>query len=63
MLCEGEEVDAATMEKWLTDEDCVYSTETKGVMDMANFMAEEGFLENEGPKTFSDLAFDNVKGN
>ena len=51
------------MEKWLTDKDCVYSTETKGVMDMANFMAEEGFLENEGPKDFSDLAFDNVKGN
>lgn len=63
MLCEAEDVDAATMEKWLTDKDCVYSTETKGVMDMANFMAEEGFLENEGPKDFSDLAFDNVKGN
>ncbi len=63
MLCEAEDVDAATMEKWLTDKDCVYSTETKGVMDMANFMAEEGFLENEGPKEFSDLAFDNVKGN
>lgn len=63
MLCEAEDVDAATMEKWLTDKDCVYSTETKGVMDMANFMAEEGFLENEGPKGFSDLAFDNVKGN
>lgn len=63
MLCEAEDVDAATMEKWLMDKDCVYSTETKGVMDMANFMAEEGFLENEGPKDFSDLAFDNVKGN
>lgn len=63
MLCEAEDVDAVTMEKWLTDKDCVYSTETKGVMDMANFMAEEGFLENEGPKDFSDLAFDNVKGN
>lgn len=63
MLCEAEDVDAATMEKWLTDKDCAYSTETKGVMDMANFMAEEGFLENEGPKDFSDLAFDNVKGN
>lgn len=63
MLCEAEDVDAATMEKWLTDKDCVYSTETKGVMDMANFMAQEGFLENEGPKDFRDLAFDNVKGN
>lgn len=63
MLCEAEDVDAATMEKWLKDKDCVYSTETKGVMDMAKFMDEEGFLENDGPKEFSDLAFDNVKGN
>ena len=63
MLCEAEDVDAATMEKWLKDKDCVYSTETKGVMDMAKFMDEEGFLENDGPKDFSDLAFDNVKGN
>lgn len=63
MLCEAEDVDAATMEKWLKDKDCVYSTETKGVMDMAKFMDEEGFLEKDGPKEFSDLAFDNVKGN
>ena len=63
MLCEAEDVDAATMETWLNDKDCVYSTETKGVMDMATFMDKEGFLENDGPDSFSDLAFDNVKGN
>lgn len=63
MLCEAEDVDAATMETWLKDEDCVYSTETKGLMDFANFMAENDFLENEGPSDISDLVFDNVKGN
>ncbi len=63
MLCEAEDVDAETMEKWLNDSDCVYTSETKGIMDMATFMEEEGFLENDGPDSFSDLAFDNVKGN
>ncbi len=63
MLCENEDVDAATMLKWLNDKSCVYTTETKGVMDFANFMAENGFLENDGPKDLSDLAFDNVTGN
>lgn len=62
MLCEAEDVDAATMLEWLNDPACVYSTETKGVMDMANFMAENDFLENEGPSSMSDLAFDNVVG-
>lgn len=63
MLCEAEDVDAATMLEWLNDPACVYSTETKGVMDMANFMAENDFLENEEPSSMSDLAFDNVVGN
>jgi len=30
---------------------------------MANFMAEEGFLEVDGPESIADMAFDNVKGN
>ena len=63
MLCEAEDVDAATMLEWLNDPACVYSTETKGVMDMADFMAENDFLENEGPSSLSDLAFNNVVGN
>lgn len=63
MLCENEEVDAETMLEWLNDSACSYSTELKGVMDMANFMAEEGFLEVDGPSDISDLVFDNVKGN
>lgn len=63
LLCAAEDVDAATMLEWLNDPACVYSTETKGVMEMADFMSQNDFLENEGPGSMSDLAFDNVKGN
>ncbi|MCB6992380.1 NrtA/SsuA/CpmA family ABC transporter substrate-binding protein [bacterium 210820-DFI.6.37] len=63
MLCESEDVDAATMQEWLEDDDCVYSMETKGLMDFANFMAENDFLENDGPESIDDLVFDNVEGN
>ena len=63
LLCEDEGVDADTMLEWLNDPACIYDTELKGVMDMANFMAEEGFLEVDGAEDISDLAFDGVKGN
>ncbi len=62
MLCENEDVDAATMLEWLNDPACQYSTELKGVMDMAGFMDKNGFLEVDGASSISDLAFDNVKG-
>ena len=39
-----------------------YATETKGVYDLAVFMAENGFIE-KAPEKFYDLAFDNVSGN
>lgn len=58
-----EDVDADTLVGWMNDPACVYSPELKGVMDMANFMAEEGFLEVDGPESIADMAFDNVKGN
>ncbi len=63
MLCENEGVNAETMLSWLNDPACSFMTETKGVMDMATFMAENDFLENEGPASIEDLAFENVKGN
>lgn len=63
LLCENEDVDAETMLQWLNDPACVYSVETKGVLDMAKFMAANGFLENDAPESLSDIAFDNVKGN
>ncbi|MDO4544573.1 MAG: ABC transporter substrate-binding protein [Bacillota bacterium] len=63
LLCEEHDVDAETMLQWLNDPACVYSTEVKGIMDMANFMGENGFLEHDTPGSLSDLAFDNVVGN
>lgn len=62
ILCENEDVSAETMLKWLNDPACSYSTELKGVMTMAKFMDENGFLEVDGPKSIGDLKFDNVKG-
>lgn len=47
---------------WLTDDASVFSSKLQGVMDLSNFMVEEGFLEN-GPKDISEVAFDNVEGN
>lgn len=39
-----------------------YSTETKGIYDLAVFMAENGFID-KAPESFQDLAFENVTGN
>lgn len=58
-----EDVDTATLVSWMKDPACVYDTKLRGVMDMAAFMAEEGFLETEAPKSISDIAFENVEGN
>ena len=60
ITCEYNGNDAATELKYM--ESGYYSTETKGVYDLAVFMAEYGFIDN-APKSFSDLAFDNVSGN
>lgn len=62
MLCENEGVTADVMLEWLKDPACSYSTETKGVMDMASFMSEEGFIDS-CPDSFDVMAFENVKGN
>ena len=62
LLCENEGVDEATMLSWLQDPACGYATETVGVLSMAQFMAENGFLD-VAPQSFSDLAFENVLGN
>ncbi len=62
LLCENEGVDEATMLSWLQDPACGYSTETVGVMQMALFMAENGFLDT-APESFSDLTFDQTVGN
>lgn len=62
LLAPNEEVDEATMLAWLSDPACNYFTDLRGVMDMANFMVEAGFIE-KGPSQISDLAYENVTGN
>lgn len=39
-----------------------YSEETVGIYELAQFMAEEGFLET-APKDYETLVYENVKGN
>lgn len=60
LTCEFNGNDVDTELKYM--EQGYYSTETKGVYDLAVFMAENGFIETT-PKDFYDLAFENVKGN
>ena len=60
LTCEFNGNDAGTELKYM--EQGHYSTETKGIYDLAVFMAENGFIEMT-PKDFYDLAFENVKGN
>ena len=40
----------------------VYSADTKGLFDLASFMYENAFIEND-PQSYENLVFDNVKGN
>ena len=58
----NEGVSAEVMLTWLNDPACRYSGETKGVMEMAHFMVDEGFAEGV-LEDFPQLAYDNVKGN
>lgn len=47
---------------WMADERSNYTTKLQGVMDLSNFMVEEGFLE-KGPSDISEIVYDNVEGN
>ncbi|MBQ2802173.1 MAG: ABC transporter substrate-binding protein [Lachnospiraceae bacterium] len=60
LTCEFNGNDVDTELKYM--EQGHYSTETKGIYDLAVFMAGNGFIETT-PKDFYDLAFENVKGN
>ena len=61
LLSAGYDASADEILEWMSDPRSSYSTELRGVMDMANFMVEEGFLEN-GPASIKDIAYDEVKG-
>lgn len=63
ILAAAEELRPAEYQTWLENEDTVFSTECKGVMQVTKFMEENGFMDYDAPESFSDLAFDNVKGN
>lgn len=62
LLCVNEDVSAEVMLGWLNNTGSVYSVETKGVTDMADFMERADFLTTAAPK-FEDMVFDNVNGN
>ena len=52
------------IQEWMADNRSSYISELKGVLDLAQFMGEEGFLDQDKvPAQLSDIAFDNVKGN
>lgn len=61
LLAPYQEVAPETMRAWLSDPACGYGTALVGVMQMADFMAREGFIP-EGPASIADLAYDNVQG-
>ena len=63
ILAEAEDLRASEYQTWLENEDTVFSTECKGIMEVTKFMDENGFLDYDAPESFRDLAFDNVKGN
>lgn len=60
VLAEKEDVDAETMLSWMNDPGCVYDMKLPGVMDMATFMAEAGFIEN-APESFEAIATDSAR--
>jgi NitT/TauT family transport system substrate-binding protein len=45
---------------YLNDKDTAYSQEVTGIMELAKFMTDEGFLEKEPPAELSGLCFDGV---
>lgn len=62
ILAKGYDASAEEILTWMNDSRSKYDTKLQGVMELANFMVEEGFLE-EGPQDISEIAFDNVEGN
>lgn len=61
LVAEGYDASAEEILTWISDERSSYSPELKGIMNMCNFMVEEGFIEN-GPASISDLVYEGVAG-
>lgn len=62
ILAKDYDASAEEILTWMNDEASGYTTKLQGIMNLADFMVEEGFLE-EGPSDISELVYDNVEGN
>lgn len=62
ILAKDYDASAEEILTWMNDEASGYTTKLQGIMNLANFMVEEGFLE-EGPSDISEIVYDNVEGN
>ena len=60
ILCKKEDVTAETMQEWLQDPGCVYDMKLPGVMDMANFMAENDFVDS-APESFEAITTESTR--
>lgn len=60
MLAQKQDVDAADMLDWMNKPGCVFDMKIPGVMDMAQFMADAGFIEN-APESFEAITFESAR--
>ncbi len=60
ILAEKQDVEASQVLEWMSDPACVFDTKLPGVMDMANFMAEEGFIE-KAPESFEAITTESAR--
>ena len=60
ILCQKEDVTAETMLDWMQDPGCVYDMKLPGVMDMANFMAENDFAD-KAPESFEAITTESAR--
>lgn len=60
ILCEKEDVTAETMLEWMQDPGCAFDSKLPGVMDMAQFMEEAGFIE-QAPESFEAITTEDAR--
>lgn len=60
ILCEKEDVSAETMLEWMQDPGCAFDMKLPGLMDMAEFMEEAGFIE-EAPESFEAITTESAR--
>lgn len=60
ILCEKDDVSAETMLEWMQDPGCAFDMKLPGLMDMAEFMEEAGFIE-EAPESFESITTESAR--